>query len=79
MLTEPTVDKLKAMRLEGLLQAWLDQRADPGAHDLGFDERLGLLVDAEWIHRENKRPARGQAETQPGLHRGHRLHGQAPA
>jgi len=22
---------------------------------LSFDERLGLLVDAEWLYRENKR------------------------
>ena len=62
MLTEPTVEKLKAMRLEGLLQACLDQQADPGTHDLGFDERLGLLVDAEWIHRENKRLTRALRE-----------------
>jgi len=62
MLTEPTMEKLRAMRLDGLAQAWLDQQADAGVQALGFDERLGLLVDAEWLYRENKRLARALKE-----------------
>jgi DNA replication protein DnaC len=55
MLNEPTIEKLKTLHLDGLLQAWLEQHKDPKLNELGFDERLGLLVDAEWLHRENKR------------------------
>ena len=55
MLTEPTMEKLKAMRLDGMADAWAEQQKNPELHKLSFDERLGLLVDAEWLARENKR------------------------
>lgn len=62
MLHEPTVEKLKALNLEALLVAWQGQQADPKIHELGFDERLGLLVEAEWLARENRRLKRALAE-----------------
>jgi DNA replication protein DnaC len=55
MLTEPTLEKLRALRLDAMAAAWTTQQKDPEVQGLGFDERLGLLVEAEWIHRENKR------------------------
>lgn len=55
MLNEQTEEKLKSMRLGGMLEAWSAQRTTPNAEELGFDERFGLLVDAEEAHRENKR------------------------
>jgi DNA replication protein DnaC len=55
MLTEPTLEKLHALRLSAMAAAWMAQQKDPEAGGIGFDERLGLLVEAEWIHRENKR------------------------
>jgi len=55
MLNEPTFEKLKALRLPALAAAWQAQQHDPALGDLGFDERLGLLVEAEWLARENKR------------------------
>ena len=58
MLNEPTLEKLQAMRLHGLLQAWQEQQTQPDINQLGFDERLGLLVDAEWLSRENRRLTR---------------------
>jgi DNA replication protein DnaC len=57
MLTQPTTDKLQAMRLEAMASTWRDQTGKPDIHKLAFDERFGLLVDAEWLHRENKRLA----------------------
>ncbi len=62
MLHEPTAEKLKALNLEALLVAWQGQQADPKIHELGFDERLGLLVEAEWLARENRRLKRALAE-----------------
>jgi len=62
MLTEPTTEKLKAMRLEGMVAAWREQQAQPRLASLSFDERLGLLVDAEWENRENARIARALRE-----------------
>src|ERR1019366_1519893 len=55
MLTEPTRQKLRALHLPALLKAWTDQQQDPNLQGLSFDERLGLLVDAELLSRQNKR------------------------
>lgn len=49
------MEKLKAMRLDGMIGAWQDQLQNAKTHALAFDERLALLVDAEWTHRENAR------------------------
>ena len=55
MLTEPTLEKLQALRLDAFATAWVAQRQDPALGAVSFDERLGLLVEAEWLARENKR------------------------
>jgi DNA replication protein DnaC len=55
MLKEPTIEKLQAMRLDAMAAAWNEQQGKPDIANLSFDERLGMLVDAEWLHRENKR------------------------
>ena len=55
MLQEPTLEKLYAMRLGGMAAAWEEQDRSTGTHDLGFDERFGILVDAEYLARENRR------------------------
>lgn len=57
-MNEPTLDKLRTLRLAALAEAWQAQQRDPGSTSLTFDERLGLLVEAEWMARENKRTAR---------------------
>jgi DNA replication protein DnaC len=62
MLTEPTLDKLRAMRLEGMVASLVEQHKNADVIKLSFDERLGMLVDAEWIHRENKRLERALRE-----------------
>jgi DNA replication protein DnaC len=58
MLNEPTIEKLKALRLDAMALAWSEQQKDAGATKLAFDERFGLLVDAESLFRENRRLAR---------------------
>lgn len=55
MLTEPTLDKLRKLRLGAMADAWQAQRKDPDIHELDFDTRLGMLVDAEHMSRDNKR------------------------
>ena len=55
MLVEPTLDKLTSMRLLGMaafLRTWL---ADPNQRDIGPLDLVGLLADAEWVHRDNTR------------------------
>lgn len=55
MLTEPTNEKLKAMRLDAMAKTWTEQHGKPEVNRLAFDERFGMLVEAEWQHRENRR------------------------
>jgi len=62
MLTSPTVEKLRALRLPAIVAAWEAQQADPNVTSLAFDERLALLVEAEWLARENRRLARALQE-----------------
>jgi len=62
MLTSPTLDKLHALKLPAMAAAWTEQQQHAEASGLGFDERFGLLVDAEWLARENKRLARALQE-----------------
>jgi DNA replication protein DnaC len=62
MLKEPTIEKLRAMHLEGMADGWLEQQKNTQAAALSFDERFGMLVDAEWLHRENKRLQRALRE-----------------
>ncbi len=58
MLTQPTQEQLTELRLFALARAWQAQHEDASIDDLGFDERLALLVDAEWTDRQNKRLTR---------------------
>ena len=62
MLTEPTLDKLKELSLYGMADTYLQQRRTPSEGDLSFEDRFGLLVDAEWMLRQNKRLKRRLSE-----------------
>lgn len=55
MLKEPTMEKLTTMKLTGMMTAWEEQQEDPKLQKLSFDERLGMLVEAEWTSRETRR------------------------
>jgi DNA replication protein DnaC len=55
MLNHPTLEKLAALKLGGMLKALEEQRQMGEAAALSFEERLGLLVDREWTERENRR------------------------
>ncbi len=62
MLTAPTLEQLQALKLGAMATAWTTQQQDAAMTALAFDDRFGLLVDAEWLARENKRLARALAE-----------------
>jgi DNA replication protein DnaC len=58
MLNQPTTDKLNALRLHGMRAAWEEQHTKVQSSELGFDERFGLLVEAEHLYRDNVRLTR---------------------
>jgi len=55
MVNEQTMQKLYAMRLGAMAMAWQEQQGEAKLAKLSFDERFGLLVDAEHIARDNRR------------------------
>jgi len=54
MLSTQTLEKLYALRLEGMAQALEEQRRQADITQLDFEERLGLLVERQWLWRENR-------------------------
>lgn len=55
MLNEETCEKLYAMKLNGMADAFAEQLQQPNMDELAFEERFGLLVDREWIWKEDRR------------------------
>lgn len=55
MLSIPTEDKLRSLKLCGMLKAFQEQRGQESIGQLSFEERLGLLVDREEMDRDNRR------------------------
>jgi len=54
MLNNQTLDKLRTLKLAGMAEALAEQYNSP-VSDMSFDERLAILIEREWITRENKR------------------------
>lgn len=58
MLQQPTLEKLFSLRLAPMANAWTAQQKDTSLQSLSFDERFALLVDAEYLARDNRRLTR---------------------
>ncbi len=58
MLTQQTLEKLYTMKLNGMADAFRQQQEDTEIASLSFEERFGLLVDQQWIWKENRALAR---------------------
>ena len=54
MLNHQTMEKLTALHLEGMAQALEEQRRQADISQLDFEERLALLVERQWLWRENR-------------------------
>ena len=55
MLNHNTIEGLRSLRLPAMASGLLTQREQPDYSSLSFEERLGLLVDAELLQRQNRR------------------------
>ncbi|TFH64483.1 MAG: AAA family ATPase [Gemmatimonadales bacterium] len=58
MLNEQTLEKLYALKLNGMADAFREQLQQPSCDGLSFAERLGLLVDRQWNWKEDARMKR---------------------
>ena len=63
MRNNSTIESLKAMRFSAMAAELERQMGDPSAYSqMGFEERLSLLVDAEWNCRQNNKLLRCMRE-----------------
>src|SRR6266705_6898592 len=62
MLTSPRWISPTPFKLAAMAAAWTEQQQQADLTALAFDERFGLLVEAEWGARENKRLTRALQE-----------------
>lgn len=58
MGTQQTIDRLQEMKLLGILKAIEEQKREPSVRELSFEERLALLVEREWLMRQDRQLAR---------------------
>ena len=58
MLNQPTLTKMHAMKLSAMAEALEHQLGSREHLQLTFEDRLGLLVDAEWGLREERKLTR---------------------
>ena len=54
MLNQPTIEKLYAMKLHGMADAFRAQLETTDASQLSFEERFAMLVDQQWLWKENR-------------------------
>jgi DNA replication protein DnaC len=55
---EETITKLSEMKLTSMVAAVRELMETAPGHQLSFEEKLGILVDREWIDRDNRRLSR---------------------
>lgn len=58
MLTQPTLNTLRALKLTGMADAYAQQLEQPEVQHRAFDERLALLVERETTYRDSRRQRR---------------------
>ena len=55
MSSQPTVDMLNSMKLRTMASELELQLTDNSYRELGFEERLSLIVTAEWNRRQTNK------------------------
>lgn len=58
MLKQETLDKMHAMKMHATAEAFEHQLGSSQWADLSFEDRVGMLVDAEWTSREQRKTSR---------------------
>jgi DNA replication protein DnaC len=57
-LINQSLEKLSQMRLHAMADAIKQQLEQPSVQELSFEERIAMIVDREWLHRENRKLTR---------------------
>lgn len=57
-LHAPLIDRLHQLGLTAMADAWRQQQHQPEIVALAFDDRLSLLLDAEWAARQQRQLSR---------------------
>ncbi len=58
MMNQPTLEKMAAMKMSAMVGAFEQQLASRSYGKLSFEERLGMLIDAEYADREQRKLTR---------------------
>jgi DNA replication protein DnaC len=58
MLNQQTIEKLAALKLNGMADSVTLQLQQPQMNDLTFEDRFAMIVDAQWNWKENNRMKR---------------------
>jgi len=58
MLNQPTIEKLYTMKLHGMADAFRAQLETTDSSSLSFEERFAMLVEQQWLWKENRALAR---------------------
>jgi DNA replication protein len=54
MMNAVTINRLHEMKLSSMAEFLRQQAETPGIDEMSFEERFGLLVDAEWARRKSR-------------------------
>lgn len=55
MIDEETLRKMNHMKLYGMRDCFTELQTDAPSNELSFSEKIGMMIDREWIERENRR------------------------
>jgi DNA replication protein DnaC len=55
MLIEQLKNKMVSLKLNGMLRGFEEQMKNISFHDISFEDRLSLLIEQEYLDRENRR------------------------
>jgi DNA replication protein DnaC len=58
MLNEATIEKMNAMKLSAMAEAFRQQTSSTQYQELSFEERVGMLIDTEWTNRQQRKLSR---------------------
>ena len=58
MLTQQTLEKMNAMKMGAMAEAFEEQLGSSNYTELSFEERVGMMIDTEWTAREQRKLTR---------------------